>query len=171
MLWLICLSSLVGWKGSCLQPSADSREKGGREVPLTNQGCGSTSKTHRVLELLFFWAEVALGTLEWDLGQDSPILNNLSQGGYWHQGSFCPEPGWPPWGSRQAGQRGLSWLRIHLAEQDAGRQPWKRGIFLFFFSWLAKISFIAPPQPYFKSNAHHCRKKWKKLISKERRKF
>ena len=30
-------------------------------------------------------------------------------------------------------QWGLSLLPIHLAEQDAGRQPWKKGIFLFFF--------------------------------------
>lgn len=119
----------------------EGREGGSSHKP----GLWFYFENHRVLELLFFWAEVALGTLEWDLGQDSPIFNNLSQGGYWHQGSFCPEPRWPPWGSRQAGQRGLSWLRIHLAEQDAGRQPWKRGIFLFFFSWLAKISFIAPP--------------------------
>ena len=66
-------------------------------------------------------------------------------------------------------QWGLSLLPIHLAEQDAGRQPWKRGIFLF-FSLANKIIFIVthPTLPYFKSNAHHCRKKWGKLTSKRR---
>lgn len=66
-------------------------------------------------------------------------------------------------------QWGLSLLPIHLAEQDAGRQPWKRGIFLFFFL-ASKIIFIVthPTLPYFKNNAHYYRKKWEKLTSKRR---
>lgn len=99
--------------------SANLRRQPGEEEGKLLSGARAAAllqNTPRALDLTLFQAEMALGTSGGEVGQDSPIPNSASQGECWHQRSFCPEPRWPPRGSRQATQWGLNRLHIHLAE-------------------------------------------------------
>lgn len=91
------------------------RQLGGGRFISQSQGCRSASKLHRSLELPFLWAEVALGTFGERLARTAPFLITCLKVDAGTKGASAQR------GSGQAGQRGLSWLHNHLAEQ-AGRQ-------------------------------------------------